>query len=170
MYSLQLPAAAWSWPRASSPSYPQRRSCLCSRTSPTESTSCSSKTGYPLRSVVPDTCPPVLINRAQNSSGLSRVLLIAHAAIQSRGHRRADCLFFPQCGSNRGAKFESVHRPDERGSKPQYGRCRGQHAKPASDLLLEPAAVQRANRAAEGAVRVLVLKLNRIEIRGSTGK
>lgn len=35
--------------------------------------------GISLRSVVPDTCPPVLINRTRTLQALSRVLLIAHA-------------------------------------------------------------------------------------------
>ena len=101
--------------------------------------------GISLRSVVPDTRPPGPHQSDQNSSGVIQGAADCPCGIQSRGHRGADRLFFPQCGSNCGAKFELVHRPDERRNKPQYGRCRGEHPKPASNLLLEPAAVQRAN-------------------------
>jgi hypothetical protein len=40
--------------------------------------------GISLRSVVPDTCPPVLIHRARTLQALSRVLLIVHGLSRSR--------------------------------------------------------------------------------------
>jgi hypothetical protein len=40
--------------------------------------------GISLRSVLPDTCPPVLIHRARTLQALSRVLLIVHGLSRSR--------------------------------------------------------------------------------------
>ena len=97
--------------------------------------------GISLCSVLPDTCPPVLIHRARTLQALSRVLLIAHGL--SRARDRVELIASASANA-----VEIVIRnlnlsvaTNQRGSKAQYGRRRSQHAKPASRPIVKPAAL-----------------------------
>jgi hypothetical protein len=119
-----------------------------------------------LSSVVPDTCPPVLINRARTLQALIQCAADCPWAIQDPGHGRADCLFSSNAVQIV-CKCEFVvesNGPEASLSMASPRRTCGASRPPCPGACSH----SRANRTAEGAVRALIVLVlspsQRIEI------
>ena len=157
--------SSWSWPRASSPNYPQPRSCLCLRMRLSGVNLLFQQDGISLRSVLPDTCPPVLIHRARTLQALSRVLLIVHGL--SRAQDTVELIASSSADEvqivirNLNLSVATINAEARLSMAVAEANMRSQQA----GLSSEPAAVHCVHRTAEGAIRLLVLELHRCEIR-----